>query len=49
MGTRGGETRDMGKEHRSDIIGETQSCYCGKSRLQKVLNKRVPLTVANVF
>ncbi len=31
------------------ILGETQSCNCGKRRLQKVLNKRVPLTVANVY
>jgi len=28
---------------------KTQSCYLGKRRLQKVLNKRVPIIVANVF
>jgi len=28
---------------------KTQSCYLGKRRLQKVFNKRVPISMANVF
>ncbi len=41
-------TSDVLQTHQALKV-KTQSCYLVKTRLQKVLNKRVPLIVANVY